>query len=340
VSPGLNDGVAPSILLDMERPTRVLPVGLLLAFAAAAAASSGCRQVRGRKMIQDANELYKKGRYVEAVSLYERAEPLVPELAVLWLNKGYTCRQLLGPATSARPAARPGGEASAESRRWGACALDAFARVKQLSPRDPRGEQLYMQTLFDINDFGTLESIFLAQGQAAQRRGTVDLDAATGLQQVYFKQGKWTEALAWARKAADARTADADAQYRLGSFIWQLLSSRGGGNEMMAFDPRTGSAGGGGGGAGGGTTAKPRRVGPDDITGPLRIELADEGIRYLERALTLRPKHPEAMIYLNLLYRQKSLALFSEPDKWQAAIDKANEWQKKGFEARGSAAKL
>jgi tetratricopeptide (TPR) repeat protein len=290
-------------------------------------------------MIQDANELFKKGRYVEAVSLYERAEPLVPELAVLWLNKGYTCRQLLAPATSARSSVQPGLEPSAENRRWGACALDAFARVKQLAPRDPRGEQLYMQTLFDINDFGTLEAIFLAQGQAAQRRGIVDLDAATGLQQVYFKQGKWSEALAWARKAADARPTDADAQYRLGSFIWQLLSSRGGGSEMMAFDPRIGSTGGGGGGAGGGV-ARTRRAGADDITGPLRIELADEGIRYLERALTLRPQHPEAMIYLNLIYRQKSLALFAEPDKWQAAIDKANEWQQKGSEARGGAARL
>jgi tetratricopeptide (TPR) repeat protein len=324
----------------MERPIRVLPVYALLTIVAAVAASSGCRQVRGRKMLQDANELYRKGRYVDAVSVYERAEPLVPDLAVLWLNKGYTCRQLLAPSSQGgRSMASAADEPSAERRRWGACALGAFARVKQLAPNDPRGEQLYMQTLFDINDFRALEAIFLAQGQAAQRRGVVDLDAATGLQQVYFKQGKWTEALAWARRAADARATDADAQYRLGSFIWQLLSSRGGSTEMMAFDPRTGSAGGGGGGAGGGL-ARAARAAPDDITGALRIELADEGIRYLERALTLRPRHPEAMIYLNLLYRQKSLALFAEPGKWQAAIEKANEWQRKGFEARGGAAKL
>jgi hypothetical protein len=46
------------------------------------------------------------------------------------------------------------------------------------------------------------------------------------------------------------------------------------------------------------------------------------------------------MIYANLLYRQKSFAFFNELDKWQAAVDKANEWQKKGLEARGATTKL
>src|SRR4029079_1937348 len=99
------------------------------------------------------------------------------------------------------------------------CALAAFGKLRQLAPSDPRGGQLYVQTLFDANEVAELERIFLAQNQAAQARGTVDLDAATGLQQVYFKQGKWAQALSWARKAADARPGDADAQYRLGAFI-------------------------------------------------------------------------------------------------------------------------
>ena len=66
----------------------------------------GCTQVRGRKRIQEANELYRRGKYTEAVALYEEAEGLVPDLPTLWLNKGYTCRQLIAP-----------GGKDAESRR-------------------------------------------------------------------------------------------------------------------------------------------------------------------------------------------------------------------------------
>lgn len=306
--------------MDMETLPRVGRALALLMVIALAAGSSGCRELRGRKLIQDGTELYKKGKYVEAVALFERAEPLVPEMPLLWLNLGYTCRQLI-----AQPNA-PGPVPTLETRRWAACALEAFGKLRQLAPRDPRGEQLYVQTLFDTSDFEALERIFLAQGQAAQARGGFDLEASTGLQQVYFKQGKWAPALSWARKAADARPGDADAQYRLGAFVWQLLSSRGGGATMSAFDPRPGTAAG----------APAPTFAPDDIGGALRIELADEGIRYLERALALRPRHPDAMVYLNLLYRQKSFASFAEPAKWQAAVDRANEWQKRGLEARGN----
>ena len=307
----------------MASPTRLLALWVLVSTAAGA---SGCRQVRGRKAIQDANELYKKGQYVQAVELFERAQELVPELPVLWLNKGYTCRQLMP-----------------SDRRFTACALEAFSKLKQIAPRDPRGDQLYMQTLFDADDFAALETIFLAQAHVAERRGTLDLDAATGLQQVYFKQGNWARALSWARKAADARPTDAEAQYRMGAFIWQLLSSRGGGPDTMAYDPRPKPAGGAG-AAGSGTKpaapTQPPVFGPDDISGALRVDLADEGLHYLEKAMALRPRHPEAMIYSNLLYRQKSFAYFNQLDKWQAAVDRANEWQRRGLEARGATTKL
>ena len=311
------------------RQTNTLLTALAVAVAAIAVGSSGCGEVRGRKMLQDANELYRKGKYQEAVALFEAAEPLVPRLPVLWLNKGYTCRQLL----------TPGATPTAETRRWATCALAAFSKLKELDPRDPRGEQLYVQTLFDTNDFATLESMFLAQSRGAQGRGGFDQDAATGLQQVYFKWGKWAQALFWARKSAEARSGDADAQYRLGAFIWQLLSSRGGGPEMTAFDPRA-AAGGtpGTGAATAASAAKPPAPGVGDISGALRIELADEGIRYLEKALALRPRHQEAMLYLTLLYRQRSVAFFGEPGKWQAAVDRAIEWQKRGLASRDGAA--
>ena len=59
--------------MDMETLTRVGRALALLTVIALAAGSSGCRELRGRKLIQDGTELYKKGKYGEAVALFERA---------------------------------------------------------------------------------------------------------------------------------------------------------------------------------------------------------------------------------------------------------------------------
>jgi len=48
----------------------------------------------------------------------------------------------------------------------------------------------------------------------------------------------------------------------------------------------------------------------------------------------LRPHYPEAMTYLALLWRQKSFGLFADPPAGQAAVDRANDWQKKALAAR------
>ena len=296
-----------------------------------ALAAGGCSEVRGRKRIQEANELYKRGRYREAVAAYEQAETMVPTLPTLWLNKGYTCRQLIAP-----------GGRDPESRRAADCALAAFKRLSELAPADPRAEQLIIQTWFDTDDFPTLEATFLARNA----RKPNDYDIVHGLQEIYLKWGKWPQALEWSKRAAALRATDAEAQYGVGTFIWQILATRGGGTAMAAFDPRPRlppeaeeppAAGGKG-----RHKAKPPEpvapppppVAPTDITGALRVELADQAIAYLDKALALRPHYADAMTYMGLVWRQKSFGLFAQPASWQLAVDRANEWQKKALAAR------
>jgi tetratricopeptide (TPR) repeat protein len=313
-------------MICVSRRARGAVVAALIVLA------GGCSEVRGRKRIQEGNELYRKGKYAEAVASFEEAEALVPGLPTLWLNKGYTCRQLIAP-----------GARDPESQRAVACALGAFKRLAELKPNDPRADQLTIQTLFDADDFAALEKMFVARNQAAPD----DLDVVLGLQQVYYKWGKWPQALAWSKRAAALRATDAQAQYAVGTFIWQLLSSKGGGAEAALYDPRPrvspeeipapGKA----------VRRKvksappepvappPPAVGPNDFVASVRAELADEGIACLEKALALRPRYPEAMTYLGLLYRQKSFAFFADPAQWQAAVDEANRWQQKALEARG-----
>ena len=296
----------------------------------------GCTEVRGRKKIQEANELYKRGRYQDAVAAFEAAEALVPNLPTLWLNKGYTCRQLIAP-----------GGRDPSSRRAADCALAAFRRLAELSPGDARAEQLTVQTWFDTDDFATLEKSFLERAA----RTPNDYDVVHSLQEIYYKWGKWPQALEWSTRAAALRPNDAEAQYGVGTFIWQILAARGGGPDMAAYDPRPRLA------PEGDETAAPRpkRRGksegksdapelvppppppaslPSDVTGKARMDLAEQAIAHLEKAIALRPHYADAMTFLALVWRQKSFALFAEPTAWQQAVDRANEWQKRAAASR------
>src|SRR5262249_30252578 len=68
-----------------------------------------------------------------------------------------------------------------------------------------------------------------------------------------------------------------------------------------------------------------------DLVGSSRVELADLGIGYLDKAVSLRPNYFEAMIYLNLLYRQRSFAFFDRPAQWQECVDRAADWQRRAL---------
>jgi tetratricopeptide (TPR) repeat protein len=295
--------------------------------------TSGCSEVRGRKLVQEGNELYKNGRYAEAVTVFEQAEQLVPSLPTLWLNKGYTCRQLIVP-----------GSKDPRTQRAVACALDAFGRLGKLRPGDARADQLTVETLFDAEEWPKLEALFLERN----RQKPDDVDVVRGLQQVYYKSGRWAQSLEWSKRVVALRRNDAEAYYGVGTFIWQVLSSKGGGPEMTAYDPRPrlpteaeipaaapAVKGKVKPAAAPVPVAPPAPVlGPDAITGQQRLALADEGIHHLEEAVRLRPRYAEAMTYLALLYRQKSFAFFTDVSKWQEAVDKANEWQKRANVAR------
>jgi hypothetical protein len=71
---------------------------------------------------------------------------------------------------------------------------------------------------------------------------------------------------------------------------------------------------------------RPPRFRRDEIGGDERIRLADIGITHLKKALEIRPNYRDAMVYLNLVLRQKSMAYFHEPDRWQACVDEAVKW--------------
>jgi tetratricopeptide (TPR) repeat protein len=281
----------------------------------ALALATGCSEVRGRRKIQEGNRLYRDGFYKEAVAAFQDAEQLVPNFWVLWLNKGYTCRQMIVP-----------GAKTPENMAAASCALSAFKRLQELKPDDPRGELLYFQTLFDADKFDELAKIYEARFQKNPR----DIDAVTGLIQVYTKWNKLDDALEWYSKKAELQSNDPEAQYAVGVFIWQQLMVHGGGQDKATYDPRLDP-----------NKPKSKQIkipppfGAGDIVSQQRIDLADKGIDYLKKAIQLRPTYADAMVYINLLNRQKAYAFFDQPDEWQKCMDQAVDWQKKYLTAIG-----
>ena len=259
----------------------------------------GCAELRGRKKIQEGTVAYKGGDFPLAVARFNEAAAFVPAMPLLWLNRGYACREMIvlgANATRNRPAAL--------------CALESFKRLRELAPDDPRGDRLYVQTLLDVGEYKTIERTFTLRHD----KNPGDLDVVLVLQQVFSKMGRWREALEFYRKAAALRPRDAEAQYAVGTYVWQTLQARGGGALFGEYDPRPRPD----------RPTLPRPVsGPADIVGPERLALAEEGTRYLGRALELRPRYPDALTYMGLLYRQRSFALFDDPDAWRRAVERA-----------------
>jgi tetratricopeptide (TPR) repeat protein len=282
----------------------LLRSSLLLGLLAVCWSSFGCSELRGRRKIREGNQLYREGRFGDAVAAYRVAERLIPGFWLLWLNEGLTCRQMMIP-----------GAKSAENDDAVTCALNAFANMKRLRPADARGDQLYVQTLFDADRFSELAAMY----QARLRANPGDRSALNELILTYTRWNRPQDALLWTERRAVVEPHNPEAQYSVGVLIWSQLFQNGGGPDMAAFDPRSGS------------DAAAAKIAPapglGDILGNERVRLADLGIAYLTRALAERPKYRDAMVYLSLLYRQKSFAFFKDPTAWQACVDAAERWR-------------
>jgi len=275
------------------------PTHVLLVLAVLGGCAGSCAELRGRKKIQEGNAAYKRGDFAEAVARFTEAQQFVPQMPLLWLNQGYACRELIVP-----------GAPSGVNGRAARCALEAFKRLRELSPDDPRGDRLYVQTLFDLGEYKTIDRIFSLRHE----KNPTDLDVVLALEQVKFKLGRWRDALTFYKKAAALRPQDAEAQYAVGTFIWQTLQVHGGGPPYVEYDPRPRPDQ---------PSPSPPASGPDDIVGPERSSLAEEGIRYLKGAVQLRPAYPEALTYIGLLYRQESFAHFGDAGAWERAVSQA-----------------
>jgi tetratricopeptide (TPR) repeat protein len=282
-------------------------VALLL--VAIVSMGTGCSELKARHHARTGNGHYLSGDYAGAVREYEIAEQAYPAgLHVVELNKGLACRQLMAP-----------GAKGPEQERAVNCALSAFTKMKELRPQDPRGDQLYVQTLFDADRFDTLIAMYEADLKATPN----DMAAINSLINVHSRAEHWSDALKWSMKRADLSPSDAEAQYTVGVMIYNRLFQKGGADKAT-YDPRPDPNA--------DPKAPPKMPPPftlGDLMGAERVRVADLGIQYMAKALEIRPSYREAMGFMSLLYRQKAFAFLDKPTEWELCINTAEEWRGK-----------
>lgn len=282
---------------------------MAILLATLVATATGCSELQARHHAREGNGHFQTGDYAGAVREYEVAEQLYPTgLHVVELNKGLACRQLMVP-----------GAKGPEQERAVNCALGAFTKMKELRPDDARGEQLYVQTLFDADRFDTLIAMY--EGQL--KGDPSNMSAINSLINVHSRADHWADALKWSMKRADIESKDAEAQYTVGVMIYNRLFQKGGADKA-AYDPRPDPNA--------DPKAPPKTPPPftmGDLMGAERIRVAELGIQYMNRALAIRPTYREAMGFMSLLYRQKAFGLLDKPVDWEVCINTAEEWRGK-----------
>ena len=310
LAPSHIDGVCTSLDCGAPGPaagTEIMSARLprvVLCLAVTLLAAS-CSEVRGRRQVQEANRLYNDGNYKEAVAAYDEAEQVRPQPAAAVAEQGLHLPA--DPGARRQDAREPGRR---QVRPRGASTATRSWRRRIRAARCCTSRRC---------STATSTSCWPRCSRSGSRRTRATSRRSTACIQVYSKWNKLEEALEWYARKAEILSNDAEAQYGAGVFIYTQLFQKGGGPEKSTHDPRP-------------DPNKPREVkqhpgfGPGDIVSQQRVDLADTGIKYLEKAVALRPKYPEAMTYINLLYRQKSYAYFEYPDDWQKCVDHAVRW--------------
>ncbi len=276
-------------------PGVLLGVGLLLA-------TIGCSELNARRIAREGNELYHAGNYAEAAASYEQSEGMYPGIPAVVFNHGLACRQLMLT-----------GDSKQEKEKATDCALASFESLQKLETEDDRAQRLYIQTLFDADRYEQLAAMYSKRHQERPD----DLEAVNALIQVYSRWDKWDDALEWMVRRAEMNAKSADAAYSVGVFIYDRLFNKGGAGDATRFDPRPDVE----------QTVLPPAFAKDDVVDERRVALADKGIEWLKQALERRQKFENALVYLNLLYRQRALASLDDPEQWQKDVEQAEKWR-------------
>ena len=158
--------------------------------------------------------------------------------------------------------------------------------------------------------------------QEVLNKNPSDVNSIKRIAGIYYNINDFDKAKIWQKKVLDVDPKDPEAAYTIGAIDWneahvdllKLLQS-GGLNDD-----------------GKGNVKAPKKLMDQfkDKDGPL----VEEGMQYLQQALTNRPNYDNAMAYLNLMYRTKADVDFGNADDVKTDLDQADQWVQKALSTR------
>jgi tetratricopeptide (TPR) repeat protein len=187
------------------------------------------------------------------------------------------------------------GDTSPPNQAEAKAAIDSFNQYLSRRPDDEKTRQLMIQTLIDSGRYDDALAFFTKKLETQPK----DLESIKALGVISSKAGRFEEGLKWYERRAAVTPTDPEAYYAIGTLCWERLYQR------------------------------------SDKMGQARIDIADRGITALKQAITLKPKYVEAITYVNLLYRERSLGHHVQPQTDPATLKTraerqaaADAWQK------------
>ncbi len=271
-----------------------------LALAALLGPATSCNpvhRVQARLELKNGNLSYLKHDYLQAIGHYDAALQLVPGLTMAHLNRAYSYVSMLRTAIDPHERRRFADEAVRSFQAFLGATPAPAPADGGKGPSRARIEQQIVTLYIDTQQ--THDAVTFLTAKLAQAPN----DAATlqMLATIEAERGNLDAALEWHRKHVVAAPKSPEARYALGAFIWQR-SYR---NPVM------------------------------DAFG--RTALLDEGLAVLAQAVELRPDYFDALVYVNLLYREK--AKYAATDAERAGfLAQAKTWFDRANVVRGAAA--
>ena len=291
---------------------------ILLSFGA------GCDVIEARGLAREGNEAYLAYDYRTAIDKYHQAMELDPETPNLYLNLGYAYFSIFDPTSDEKDEREAAIEAvdafekhlernpeddaarvfqiktlikaAPHDEKMADRALETFLEMLERNPEDHEARQ-YLITLFiDCQRYKDAVAFFRKELEAEPD----DVETMKILAIIADKSERTQEAVDWYWRRAEQvedPAKKASLYYEVGTYAWNLLHYQ-----------------------------------PDRMQGVAAIKLADQGIEACNKAMDLKDRYAEAMVYGNLLYLKR--ARF-EPTEEARSFD-----QVRAFELRKAAGKI
>lgn len=181
----------------------------LLGAAVIGLMSLGCSKVRARMEIREANNLYSREQYADALKHYETARRIDPSLPDLDRLIGYSAIGLFKPDNP-----------SPENAKYADRAIQELQRYLKKRPRDDTAREALINLLLNADRTSQAVAYF----ENYLKENPADLNAVRSIAQLYARQGDFAQSLNWYHKITLLDARNPESHYIYGVVLYEKVA--------------------------------------------------------------------------------------------------------------------